>query len=82
MNSTNSPFDRPGGPDALFDQIERELAALIHAPLDAGAAVARRCVDEFSNDFLNWSMPSQRDDRPGDASPGDASPGDASLRGR
>jgi hypothetical protein len=62
MNSTNFPSDRPTGHDALFDQIERELAALTHAPLEAATGGGRRCVDEFSNDFLNWSMPSQRDD--------------------
>ena len=55
MNPTNRPFD----PMPLFDELERELAALVHAPLDApaGDAAPRLCVDEFSDDFLNWSMP-------------------------
>jgi hypothetical protein len=63
MTSTNRPQDVTGAhdalsPDALFDQIERELAALTHAPLDAVADPAPQvCVDEFSDDFLNWSMP-------------------------
>jgi hypothetical protein len=64
MTSTPSPFDRHGAADALFDQIERELAALTHVPLAAADAVApdsRHCVDEFADDFLNWSMPPRRE---------------------
>jgi hypothetical protein len=63
MTSTTPPFDRYGAHDALFDQIERELAALTHAPLVATESLGagtRRPVDEFSNDFLNWSMPPRR----------------------
>jgi len=59
MNSTNHPRDPGGAHEALFDQIERELAALTFASLDAAAGdpAPRYCVDEFSTDFLNWSMP-------------------------
>jgi hypothetical protein len=63
MTSTTPPFDRYDAHDALFDQIERELAALVHAPLVAvepPGAGPNRPVDEFSNDFLNWSMPPRR----------------------
>lgn len=64
MNSANPPSQPANAHDALFDQIERELAALIRAPLaatDAPDAGRHRCVDEFANDFLNWSMPPRRD---------------------
>jgi hypothetical protein len=74
MTSTPSPFDRHGAHDALFDQIERELAALTHVPLmaaDPAAAARRHCVDEFADDFLNWSMPPQREGPP----PGRMGPG-------
>jgi hypothetical protein len=64
MNPATPPSEPYDAHDALFDEIERELAALIHAPLvDAGAPDANRhrCVDEFATDFLNWSMPPRRD---------------------
>jgi hypothetical protein len=56
MTSTNCPS---GAHDALLDEIERELAALTFVPLDAGATnpAPQHCVDEFSDTFLNWSMP-------------------------
>lgn len=52
MNSTNTSQHRFGAPDALFDQIERELHALTFAPLDGQDAAPRQCVDEFANEFL------------------------------
>ena len=67
MNAANPPSEPPpshGAPDALFDQIERELAALIRAPLvpnDPRHANRAHCADEFADDFLNWSMPPRRD---------------------
>lgn len=58
MTSTTTPS---GAHDALFDEIERELAALTLAPLDADAGnpAPHLCVDEFSNEFMNWSVPPQ-----------------------
>jgi len=52
MNSTKPSQHVSGAPDALFDQIERELRALTFAPLDAQDATPRQCVDEFANEFL------------------------------
>jgi hypothetical protein len=63
MTPTPTPFDRPGAHDALFDEIERELAALTRAPLvaaDPANIAGLHCVDEFADDFLNWSMPPRR----------------------
>jgi len=53
MKTTDTPPPLPGADDALFDQIERRLRALTTAPLQARppAGLARRCVDEFADDF-------------------------------
>lgn len=76
MNSTNPPSDPCGAHDALFDQIECELAALTFAPItfapskfsppDASPPppAQHHCVDEFADTFLNWSMPPARHGRP------------------
>jgi hypothetical protein len=56
----NSPKLFPSlcsAPDALFDQLERDLCALTTAALD-DERTPRQCVDEFSNEFLmQWSLP-------------------------
>jgi hypothetical protein len=52
MKTTYTPPPTPGADDALFDQIERRLQALTTAPLQAQAAIPRRCVDEFADGFL------------------------------
>jgi hypothetical protein len=58
MNPYNAfPGHAIGAPDALYDQIECELAALTFAPLHEADSRPGLCVDEFANDFLNWSMP-------------------------
>jgi hypothetical protein len=61
MNSTHIPCYPGGAHDALLDQIERQLNALITAPLDARDNAPRRCVDEFADDFfVDFSAPSRR----------------------
>jgi len=66
MNSTNRPLNQYGAHDALFEQVERDLLALLTAPLAAPSTAPRECVDEFSNEFLgHWSMPPRRRTRGG-----------------
>lgn len=58
MNSPILQFIFNGAaPEALFDQIERDLVALTTAPLD-DELVQTQVVDEFANEFLmDWTKP-------------------------
>lgn len=55
MNSQNLFPTLSSAPEALFDQLERDLLDLATATLDEGAP-PNQCVDEFSDEFL---MPSR-----------------------
>jgi len=61
MNSTNHSPQERSAYDALFDQVERDLATVTTAPLDLGNSAPLVCVDEFANEYLSmWSMPPKR----------------------
>jgi hypothetical protein len=61
MKSTKHPYDQCSAPDALLEQVERDLLALTTVPLDIRDGEPRQCVDEFANEFLiHWSMPPRR----------------------
>lgn len=60
MNTNRSPFEQSGQTvvdEALLDQIERELVELTTTLPGDEPLASPHCVDEFSNEFLNWSMP-------------------------
>ncbi|WP_075792662.1 hypothetical protein [Massilia putida] len=52
MKTPDTPPLTPAADDALFDQVERRLQALITVPLHAPSTLPRRCVDEFADGFL------------------------------
>jgi hypothetical protein len=58
MTSPNLQFLLHGAPDALFDQIEHDLATLTTAPLDEEELGPAQVVDEFATEFLmDWTAP-------------------------
>jgi hypothetical protein len=58
MTSPNLQFLLHGAPDALFDQIERDMATLTTAPLDDDDRAPAQVVDEFATEFLmDWTGP-------------------------
>jgi hypothetical protein len=58
MNSQNLHPNQHSAPDALFEQLERDLVALTTANLDEAEAVPAQVVDEFATEFLlRLSMP-------------------------
>jgi hypothetical protein len=59
MNPIDDHPSQANAPDALCDQVERELRALTIARLDGCDGMPRRCVDEFADEFLaHFQMPS------------------------
>lgn len=53
MNSPNlPPLLHATAPDALFDELERELLTLTTAELDEDGAAPAQVVDEFATEFL------------------------------
>lgn len=53
MNSPKlPPLLYATAPDALFDELERELLALTTAELDEDVLVQAQVVDEFATEFL------------------------------
>jgi hypothetical protein len=58
MNSPNLFPTQRSAPDALLDQLERDLLDLTTATLEDDAPAPAECVDEFSTEFLmQWSTP-------------------------
>jgi hypothetical protein len=58
MTSPNLQFLLYGAPEALFDRIERDLAAIATAPLDEEELAPGQVVDEFATEFLlDWTGP-------------------------
>jgi hypothetical protein len=58
MTSPNLSPALRSAPDALFDQLERDLLDRTTAALDDDETTPAQCVDEFSTEFLmQWSMP-------------------------
>jgi len=61
MNTTNHSLLFSPAPDALFERIERDLCALVTAPLDAQDAAPQEAVDEFSDAFpVHFALPPKR----------------------
>jgi hypothetical protein len=59
MNYQNLFPSQRSAPDALHDQLERDLLDLTTATLDDDAPAPAQCVDEFSTEFLmqvGWAI--------------------------
>jgi hypothetical protein len=58
MTSPNLFPSLRSAPDALLDQLERDLLDRTTAALDDDELMPAQCVDEFSTEFLmQWSTP-------------------------